>query len=181
MEPKILVYSVINSNINRKLYLWKLLTSYEKTQAVPIGGPWITEWAERSLGHIFFTGNLTIVTEEYRKVCDLQLNTLAERYAYVRSYYGQIEKLEPYITPKTNEKYPTWFQTACKDHRLFLLRQLDVSRVSRGLEWEFMDKRQKKQKSRKSLKLIILAWKNTATSKHKAEAIDSTFLNKLCT
>ena len=93
----------------------------------------------------FFTGNLTVVSEECQKICDLQLNTLAERYAYVRSYYGQIEKLEPYIIQKTNEKYPTWFQTAYKDHRLFLLRQLVVAKLSRALEWEFMDKRQTKK------------------------------------
>ena len=48
MEPKILVYSVINCNINPELYFWKLLNLYEKTQAVPIGGPRITEWAELS-------------------------------------------------------------------------------------------------------------------------------------
>ena len=37
---------------------------------------------------IFFTGNPTLVTEEYRKVCELQLSSLSERYAYVRSDYG---------------------------------------------------------------------------------------------
>ena len=58
---------------------------------------------------MFSTGNLTVVTEEYRKVCELQLNSLAERYAYVRSDYGQIENLEKYIIQKTTENYPTWF------------------------------------------------------------------------
>ena len=103
-------------------------------------------------GDIFSTGNLTVVTEEYRKVCELHLNALAERYACVRSDYGQIEKLEKYIIQKTNEKYPIWFQTACKENTLFLLRKLVVSRVSRGLKWESIHKRQTKQKSRKPLK-----------------------------
>ena len=94
-------------------------------------------------------GNLTVVTEKYQKVCELQLNSLAERYAYVRSDCGQIEKLETYIIQKTNGKYPTWFQTVCKDHRLFLLRKLVVLRVFRGSEWEFVDKRQTKKRSRK--------------------------------
>ena len=133
-----------------------LLTLVDSSKQIKFGHQLLTHFkaypTKDDSGDIFSTGNLTVVTEEYRKVCELQLNALAERYAYVRSDYGQIEKLEKYIIQKTNEKYPTWFQTACKKHRLFLLRKLVVSRVSRGLKWESIDKRQTKKRSRKPLK-----------------------------
>ena len=74
------------------------------------------------------------------------------RYTVVYSNYGQIENLEKYIIQKTNENYLTWFQIACKDHRLFLLRKLVVSRVSRGLKWESIDKRQTNKRSHKPSK-----------------------------
>ena len=114
-----------------------LLTLVDSSKQIKFGHQLLTHFkaypTKDDCGDIFSTGNLTVVTEEYRKVCELQLNALAERYAYVRPDYGQFEKLDNYIIQKTNEKYPTWFQTACKE-RLFLLRKLVVSRVSRGLK-----------------------------------------------
>lgn len=93
-------------------------------------------------------GHLVAVSDEYWKMCTEHLNLFAKKYPTIRYEYEVVGKLQNFIIENTERTYPTWFSHPCREHRIFCLRKLLISRVTRGLKWSSLDQREQKKRTK---------------------------------